>query len=550
MTIIVKYGNLRLLFTVLQEEIFMLQPNNEFFREVTLRISSSLDVGEALHNLFEYIKDIVPAKSMMLSYRSKDGFYLVAAAGERSSELQEINPYQPTLFLEESEIERLEAELSEHTIAVDSTRILLPNGAKAMMEIVQRRLPHFNIMFTCMLNTILEIRNEIIGEIVMFADEGVTFSREHAVLLESVKEPIAIAMSNARRYLELERLKDMLVEDNRDIRRELYAISGDQVVGAEFGLKMVMEMVRNVAPLNSPVLLLGETGTGKEVIANAIHHNSPRKEKPLVRVQCGAIPNTLLDSELFGHEKGAFTGALSLKRGRFERADGGTIFLDEIGELTLDAQVKLLRVLQEKEIERLGGSETIKVDVRVIAATHRDLLKMVAEGTFREDLYFRLNVFPIIIPPLRERKEDIYALTIHFINRKCREMGLAVHPPLTAEALQQLQNYNWPGNVRELQNVIERALIISRGNPLHFPDLGNLTENMDAKPSRRIDFPCEADYPASTLDDTINRKIRQALVDSRGKVHGPGGAAEILGVNPSTLRYQMRKRRIPFGRKL
>ena len=215
----------------------------------------------------------------------------------------------------------------------------------------------------------------------------------------------------------------MLADDNRYLYDELRSVSGDEIIGSDFGLKTVMEMVRQVAPLDSPVLLLGETGTGKEVIANAIHYSSPRKDGPFIKVNCGAIPETLLDSELFGHEKGAFTGAISQKRGRFERADKGTIFLDEIGELPLQAQVRLLSVLQTREIERVGGTSPIPVDIRIISATHRDLEEMIASRRFREDLWFRLNVFPITIPPLRQRREDIPALLHHLMERKSRELS-------------------------------------------------------------------------------------------------------------------------------
>ncbi|HTP05168.1 MAG TPA: sigma-54 dependent transcriptional regulator, partial [Nitrospirota bacterium] len=215
------------------------------------------------------------------------------------------------------------------------------------------------------------------------------------------------------RHQEVSRLKDMLADDNRYLQRQLLSVSGSEIMGADFGLKAVMNMVRQVAPLDSPVLLMGETGTGKEVIATAIHRFSPRREGPFIRVNCGAIPDSLIDSELFGHEKGAFTGAISQKRGRFERAHKGTIFLDEIGELPPQAQVRLLNVLQDREIERVGGTESIPVDIRILSATNRNLQAMVASGQFREDLWFRLNVFPIMIPPLRQRKEDIPALVHH-----------------------------------------------------------------------------------------------------------------------------------------
>jgi transcriptional regulator with GAF, ATPase, and Fis domain len=300
-----------------------------------------------------------------------------------------------------------------------------------------------------------------------------------------------------------------------------------------------------VAPLDSPVLLFGDTGTGKEIMANAIHYSSPRKDGPLIKVNCGAIPESLIDSELFGHEKGAFTGAISQKRGRFERADKGTIFLDEIGELPPQAQVRLLRVLQEKEIERVGGTISIPVDIRVISATNRNLQEMVASGRFREDLWFRLNVFPIMIPPLRQRREDIPALVHHFIDRKSKELKLARRPVLAPGALERLKAYDWPGNVRELENLIERALIQSRGGMLSFEIL-----SAPHGPANREMAP-EAGRNQSvlSLDELNARHIREALDTADGKINGPGGAAQILGLHPNTLRSRMNKLGIPYGRK-
>jgi transcriptional regulator with GAF, ATPase, and Fis domain len=307
-----------------------------------------------------------------------------------------------------------------------------------------------------------------------------------------------------------------------------------------------MEMVRQVAPLESPVLLLGETGVGKEVLANAIHNLSHRRSGPLIRVNCGAIPETLMDSELFGHEKGAFTGAISRKRGRFERAHGGTIFLDEIGELPPEAQVRLLRVLQDKEIERVGGSETIQIDIRVIAATHRNLERMLAQGNFRDDLYFRLRVFPIAIPPLRQRHEDIPALVQHFIQKKSREMKLSINPVLAPGALDRLIHYAWPGNARELENAIERELILSKGSALSFDSIaaqGQANENhqppaVNQTPNKPMD-----------LDLVMAAHIRNVLKMCNGRVEGEKGAAGLLKIHPSTLRKRMKKLNIAFGRK-
>ena len=278
------------------------------------------------------------------------------------------------------------------------------------------------------------------------------------------------------------------------------------------------------------------------MIANSIHYSSSRSAGPFVSVNCGAIPDTLIDSELFGHEKGAFTGALAKKRGRFERADKGTIFLDEIGELPLKAQVRLLKVLQSKEIERVGGVKTISLDIRIIAATNRNLEDMVAKQLFREDLWFRLNVFPIWIPPLRDRQIDIPALIQHFVTLKAKEMNLPTIPTLQPGAINPLMTYHWPGNVRELENVVERALILNPAGPLTFDHL-NLSQQK--QPMQFKQHPLETE----NLDDVISHHIRHVLAKTKGKVSGSDGAAAILGVNPSTLRNRMKKLGIDYGRK-
>ena len=273
---------------------------------------------------------------------------------------------------------------------------------------------------TSILGTYPFIESEVVGSVVVTSPGEHLFNENHAELFGLLKSPFAIAIKNAVRYREIVRLQELLADDNQYLQRELLKDSGEQIIGADFGLADVMQGAQQVAVHDSPVLLLGETGVGKDVIANHIHQISSRRDGPLIKVNCGAIPDALMDSELFGHEKGAFTGAMSRKRGRFERAHGGTIFLDEIAELPPPAQTRLLRVLQNKEIERVGGDETISVNIRVIAATHRDLQAMVREGEFREDLWFRLNVFPITIPPLRARTNDIPALAEHLISmRKC-----------------------------------------------------------------------------------------------------------------------------------
>jgi transcriptional regulator with GAF, ATPase, and Fis domain len=303
-----------------------------------------------------------------------------------------------------------------------------------------------------------------------------------------------------------------------------------------------MEQILKVSPLASPVLLSGETGTGKELIANAIHSFSPRHNGPLIKVNCGAIPETLIDSELFGHEKGAFTGAVAQQRGRFERADGGTIFLDEVSELPPNAQVRLLRVLQEKEIERVGGRHPIKIDVRIISATNKDLKKLVAEKLFRDDLFYRLCVFPIQIPPLRDRKIDIPGLVEYFMRKKAKEIGLHFIPKLLPGTMEALIEYGWPGNVRELINAVERAIIIHEGKPLSFEDIVGMPAHTDDQITLR------PAVTTVTLREMEADHIRQALEKAGGKVEGEHGAATLLGMNPGTLRHRMRKLKIPFGR--
>ncbi|WP_231717152.1 sigma 54-interacting transcriptional regulator [Desulfosarcina ovata] len=380
----------------------------------------------------------------------------------------------------------------------------------------------------------------------LFVEGKNRYDQSHADLLSLLHEPFAIAISNILQHQEILRLKDMLADDNNYLRNQMMEITGDTVIGAEFGLRGVMEMVQQVALLNSPVLLLGETGVGKEVIANAIHYSSKRKNNSFIRVNCGAIPENLIDSELFGHEKGAFTGAISSKRGRFERANNGTIFLDEVGELPPAAQVRLLRVLQQHEIERVGGTETIPVNVRIISATHQNLEAMVKSGTFREDLFYRLNVFPITIPPLRHRVDDIPALISHFLEHKSRELGIDNLPIISKETMEEIQSYYWPGNVRELENFVERTLIQggieNKIDPLPF----NKTvapENYIGTPSLR-----PATGRMLSMDEAVTAHILKALSQTGGRIEGGKGAARLLKINPSTLRGRMRKLGIPCGK--
>ncbi len=306
----------------------------------------------------------------------------------------------------------------------------------------------------------------------------------------------------------------------------------DAMVGESPALRRVLEQIAQVAPTDSTVLIQGETGTGKELVARAIHERSPRRERPLVRVNCAALPRELVESELFGHEKGAFTGATQQRRGRFELAEGGTLFLDEVGELPLEAQAKLLRVLQEREFDRVGGTRSLRTDVRVIAATNRDLQARVAAGGFRADLYYRLNVFPIAVPPLRERREDIPGLVRHFAAKAARRLGRTLEG-ISPAFVERASAYDWPGNIRELENLVERASIMANGGVLDTVELFS-----QASPSEKAPPIAAGDV---TLEEMERVHIRRVLERTRWVIEGERGAARILGLNPSTLRGRLRK---------
>lgn len=328
---------------------------------------------------------------------------------------------------------------------------------------------------------------------------------------------------------EVSGLKNQLEAENIYLKEEIkLTLSVDEIVGRSNALKYVLFKIEQVSKTDSTVMILGETGTGKELVARAIHSQSLRKDRPLVKVNCAALSASLIESELFGHEKGSFTGASSRKLGRFELADGATLFLDEIGELPLELQPKLLRVIQEGEFERLGGSKTVKVDVRIIAATNRNMKAEVEEGAFREDLWYRLNVFPITVPPLRQRKDDIPPMVEHFVSGFSRKVGKSI-TAISSASLKKLQDYSWPGNVRELANVIERGVINSQGSILHIADRFEETPSQQLAGASRTLHEIEKDYITRILDDTAWR------------IEGPNGAAKILGLNPSTLRTRMVK---------
>ena len=383
-------------------------------------------------------------------------------------------------------------------------------------------------------------QGEVLGVIAVFSRANIP---EGAKVWGRVfADHIAGAIASARAFEEIKRLKSQLEQQNAYLQEEVVeAKAFGDLVGQSGALRHIVSQIDLVAPTDASVLILGETGTGKELVAHEIHRRSRRNQRSLVRVNCASIPKELFESEFFGHAKGAFTGAIKDRAGRFEAADGGTLFLDEVGEIPLELQGKLLRALQEKRYERVGEDRTRHSDVRIVAATNRELKKEVAAGRFREDLYYRLNVFPIHVVPLRERREDIPLLAQHFINLTAREMGCP-KPRLTRAASLQLQGYMWPGNIRELRNVIERAVILAQGGALDFdlPSNGDLTMVRPVLGGGEVD----EERPFFTEAEMLLRErenILAVLEKSNWKIKGADGAAELLGVNPATLLSRMRK---------
>jgi formate hydrogenlyase transcriptional activator len=382
----------------------------------------------------------------------------------------------------------------------------------------------------------LFVQRRPIGTFNLASNKRNPFSEDDLDFLSQLAEQVSVAVANSEAYRQVEQLKNRLQDENVQLREVMTRSPQlSELVGESGAWKKVLRQVEMVAATDASVLIRGETGTGKELIARAIHRLSPRSEKPFVAINCAALSPDLVASELFGHEKGAFTGAAQLKLGRLELADQGTLFLDEVAELPGEMQVKLLRVLQEREFERVGGTKTLKVNVRLIAATNRDLERARAEGTFRDDLYFRLNVFPIHVPPLRERKEDIEPLILYFLHRYAHKVN-KTFDRVDRRAIERCLQYHWPGNVRELENLVERSVIVSPG-PVLLMD-----------PLLEADALSRDLAPLPTLKDTVKAQLVQALRLTRGKIYGKDGAAALLGLKPSTL--QMRLRKLGLNRKV
>ncbi len=513
--------------SILKEPV---KSKNEFFHQVTLRLCGHLDLQTGATRCLQYLSRFLPA-DVLLILKLEPGLQanrvMAQSEGILHQRSEPLIPWTPDALLPLDSRGRF------------STFII--NQPEHHPEF----RPYIELYGLISGMTMPLIReNELFGIAGIGLEGRNRYNENHKALFSSLHDPFALALSNTIQYREAVQLKNLIEQEKKDLERALDINSEDAIIGGNLGsLKGVMENALLVSGQDSPVLLSGETGVGKELIANFIHRKSLRNNMPFIKVNCGAIPDTLVDSELFGHEKGAFTGAVKQKKGRFERADKGTIFLDEIGELPLQAQVRLLRVLQGKVIERVGGTDIVPVDVRIIAATHRNLDEMVVTGRFREDLWFRLNVFPILVPPLRSRKMDIPALVDYFVEQKSRELKLHDTPTLSPDAMRRLTAYDWPGNIRELKNVIERELLLNRGKTLAFHDIG-LKQPDEIAPEEAL-----TGNDVLGLDEVFVRHVKKVLRLANGKIEGPGGAAELLNIKSSTLRNRMKKLGIPYGRK-
>ncbi len=502
------------------------------FREINSRICGNLNIDEALYDAFIYLRQVLPLDAIFLTINEpqhKRTRIVAVAIRDRGYLLDEVVQFSDDVFNQFQERGRLMIG-SAPRFRNQSEPIYLE-----VLKFARRSIPsirEFAVKGFSAITCSLDVKREVNGNVTFGAIGKDRYKEEHRSLANEISEPFAIALSNTLRYLDL-------VRDHQALQKDTRRMSGNVMIGADSGLREVRELLEYVAPTETTVLLLGATGTGKEVVANEIHKLSGRSKAPLITLNCGAIPDSLIDSELFGHEKGSFTGAIETTRGRFERADKGILFLDEIGELSLTAQTKLLRVLQNGEFERVGGGKKLKANVRIIAATHRDLTQLVNDGLFRQDLWYRLNIFPIKIPSLKDRKQDIPALADYFVQAKHKELNLPLPPKLSQSDLEQLMSYDWPGNIRELQNVVERALIISRGQTLYFHDLISEEKPKGHLPDVKI-------KKLQSMEEAMSDHTKYVLSQVNGQIAGLGGAAEILKMHPSTLRSRMKKLGISF----
>jgi formate hydrogenlyase transcriptional activator len=503
---------------VYQQELARERDRLRLLLEVNNALVSTLDLRQLLSAISACLRRVMNHEYASLA------LYDPAAQQLR---LQALDFPKGKGFLQEEMIIPLEATPPGEVIATRKPLIISSADIDRFQPDISRLFIAEGLRSGCIVPLITA--NRILGTLSLASLRPSAFTQEDFDLLVRVANQVAIAIENALAYREIAELKNKLADEKLYLEEEIRTeYTFEEIVGESPALKRVLSQVETVAGTDSTVLILGETGTGKEVIARAIHDLSLRRERTFVKVNCAAIPTGLLESELFGHEKGAFTGAIAQKVGRFELAHRGTLFLDEVGDIPLELQPKLLRVLQEKEFERLGSTRTLHVDVRVVAATNRDLPQMVEGRLFRSDLYYRLNVFPIVVPPLRERAGDIPLLVRYFAQKHARRMDRRIET-IPAEEMEALTRYHWPGNVRELENLIERAVILSRGPALHVP-----------LPEDRLSGDGSSASPG-TLEAAEREHILRSLRDTNWVIAGPHGAAARLGMKRTTLQSRMAK---------
>jgi formate hydrogenlyase transcriptional activator len=517
-----------------------LQRQNERFGlllNLTTKITSSLDLREVLRAVAANIREVVHADAVGVSLPDATSGKLRVFAMDFPQGKGVIK--EELVVTPSAAAKKAIDTLKPVVIGTGEQHELSPEGYAAAEGIKA-------VCFIPLVN-----RDRVVGILSILRATEIPFMTEDVDFLSRASGQIAIAIENALAYREISELKDKLAQEKFYLEEEFRSEMGfEQIIGNSAALKHVLELVETVAPSDSTVLLLGETGTGKELIARAIHDRSRRKERTLVKLNCAAIPTGLLESELFGHEKGAFTGAITSKIGRLELADQGTLFLDEVGDIPIEIQPKLLRALQEREFERLGSTHTRKVNVRLVAATNQDLESMVANKEFRSDLYYRLNVFPIRIPPLRDRRDDIPLLVSYFVQNCAKEMQKRIDA-VPVSVMKGLTTWDWPGNIRELENFIERAVLLTRGRSLEAPlaelrktskvDSADTLHEFKKVPEERTD---PRNGKTSVADDYARKQhneIIQALTACKGRVGGADGAAARLGMNRTTLLSRMKK---------
>lgn len=501
--------------------------NNLFYRQAVEALTGSLNIEQGLKNCIQFLSNVIPSDILSVHLWDENlcSLRLLATADKYSGHLCNI-------IIPVAEHQR-HITRWEHGLGVKIINDFVDDPISVLVE--EHMASIYGDQHYSHLVSRVKIGDQRICDLVLLAKGMNRFTQQHAELFSTLDSPFGIAVSNSLKHLSIKDTHAKLLDEHEKLKTKFDQINHYNIIGCNSGLKRTLQQVEEVSNTDAPVLILGETGVGKDVIANMIQSHSSRKTGPYIRVNCGAIPDTLIDSELFGHEKGAFTGASELKIGRFERADKGTIFLDEVGELSKAAQVRLLRVLQNGEIERVGGKKTLKLDIRVIAATNRSLDEMVERNEFRADLYYRLCLFPIHIPPLRDRLEDIPLFTNYFI-QQCRKKFNLPASDIAIGEMEKLQHHSWPGNIRELTNVIERSVITAHGKPITF----NLNFSRDDAPKPRTleSAPLSS---LSTLDEMNREHIKKALMLTKGKIQGRDGAAQLLDINPHTLRSRIKK---------